>query len=599
MKNITFKKIKVQNFISIGNIPLELNFTKGINIITGENLDNIGSKNGIGKTTILNFIFWSLFGETINELKKSRIVNNKSKEECSGEIHFNADDDCYSVKRVLEPASIKIFKNDEDITLSTIDKNNELIKEVLGMNQDVFKNTVILTSDNTVPFMAQKKIDKRKFIEGVMNLNIFTEMLLKIRKDYNETKKESDTKTALFSNEQKNLENLKNQKILNEKNKQDKINSLQLRIKDNENEILNIKNLNGDVAETIKTLEDDISKKEEKLVKIESKDIPDLNEKIKNIQIQTNLKKSKINDLSKELNEYKKATGACPSCKRPYAEDNCNTEEKIKEIDIDLETFKKEYSDLFKEENDLTLKVNNIKKAVSASKIKNTENKKEIERFKNLNNQIKIIETKNDEIEKNISELRLEKNNIDTLIEKSNDQIKEIQDQIKSLYKDLDILENAKNIVSEDGVKTVIIKKILTFLNERLNFYLSTLEAPCSCYFDDTFDTTIKTFTGKDIDYWNLSGGERKRVDAAVIFTFQDLLKMQTGIDTNISIYDEWADSALDEKGLLKFLEILRNKVNKGNDAIYIISHNPNISNMDIDNIVFLEKKNGITTIKS
>jgi hypothetical protein len=131
-------------------------------------------------------------------------------------------------------------------------------------------------------------------------------------------------------------------------------------------------------------------------------------------------------------------------------------------------------------------------------------------------------------------------------------EIKTIQEEIKSLYKELDILENAKLIVSEEGVKTIIIKKILKFLNERLNFYLLTLEASCSCHFDDTFDTTIKTLNGKDIDYWNLSGGERKRVDAAVIFTFQDLLKMQTGVNFNISIYDEWADSALDEKGLIK-----------------------------------------------
>ena len=599
MKKIVFEKLKFQNFLSVGNNPIEIDFTQGINIITGENLDNIGSRNGIGKTTILNALYWTIFGETINDLKKARIQNNKSKDECFSELYFIIEKDHFNIKRVLEPASIKIFKNEEDVTLSTIEKNNEYICDVLGVNQDVFKNSVILTSDNTIPFMAQKKIEKRKFIEGVMNLNIFSEMLLKIRKDYNDTKKISDTKTAVFTSEQKNLDNLKKQKIHNEKIKSDKIESLLDRINKNKKEIEYITNDDVDVTNTIKTLQEEVFNKEEKINEIETNDFIKINQKLKNFEISLNLMKSKISDLNKELEVLKKPTGICHTCKRPYSDDGCSNDDRIKEITDEINSIKKEYADTSVKETELLDKAKKINDILKQTKIKNNQTKNEIERLKNLNNQIKVIETTNEEILKNIETIKQEKDNTDTLIENSNEEIKIIQDEIKSLYKELDILENAKLIVSEDGVKTIIIKKILKFLNERLNFYLLTLEAPCSCYFDDTFDTTIKTLNGKDIDYWNLSGGERKRVDAAVIFTFQDLLKMQTGINFNISIYDEWADSALDEKGLTKFLEILRNKVNKENEAVYIISHNPNISNMDIDNIIFLEKKNGITTIKS
>lgn len=599
MKNVIFENLKFQNFLSVGDKPVELSFDQGINIITGENLDNIGSRNGIGKTTILNALYWNIFGETINDLKKTRIQNNKSKEECSSVLSFKIEKDIFKIKRILEPASIKIFKNEEDITLSTIDKNNEYICETLGINQDVFKNSVILTSDNTVPFMAQKKIEKRKFIEGVMNLNIFSEMLLKIRKDFNDTKKISDTKTALFTNEQKNLDNLKKQKIQNENAKLEKIQSLLNRIDSNNNEIKQIRNHDTDVVDTIKILEEDLSSKEQKINEIENKNIIDINEKLKTFEIDSNIKISKIKDLTKELDNIKKSTGICPTCKRSYSDDKCSNEDRIKELQKEISEVNIEKDSILEQESTLKNKLNKIKEGLLQLKNKNIQTKKEIERLKNLNNQIKIIESKNEEILKAVETLKEEKDNIDNLIESSNKEIKIIQDEIKNLYKELDILENAKLIVSEEGVKTIIIKKILKFLNERLNFYLLTLEAPCSCYFDDTFDTTLKTLNGKDIDYWNLSGGERKRVDAAVIFTFQDLLKMQTGINFNISMYDEWADSALDEKGLTKFLEILRNKVNKENESIYIISHNPNISNMDIDNIVFLEKKNGITTIKS
>ena len=49
MKTVNFQKLSFQNFLSVGEQPLELDFTTGITIITGENLDNIGSRNGIGK----------------------------------------------------------------------------------------------------------------------------------------------------------------------------------------------------------------------------------------------------------------------------------------------------------------------------------------------------------------------------------------------------------------------------------------------------------------------------------------------------------------------------------------------------------------------
>jgi hypothetical protein len=50
----------------------------------------------------------------------------------------------------------------------------------------------MLTANNTTPFMMQSKPDKRKFIEGIMQLNVFTDMLLKVRQDYNDNRKSAD-----------------------------------------------------------------------------------------------------------------------------------------------------------------------------------------------------------------------------------------------------------------------------------------------------------------------------------------------------------------------------------------------------------------------
>ena len=598
MKTVNFQKLSFQNFLSVGEMPLELDFTTGINIITGENLDNVGSRNGIGKTTILNAIFWIIFGETIADLKKSRIQNSRTKGECCGTLTFTVDGQEYTIKRILDPSSVVLSKGTDNITLSTIDKNNEFIKNLIGASQDVFKNSVILTSDNTLPFLALKKIDKRKFIEGVMNLNVFGEMLLKVRKDYNDKKKESDTTTALFSNEQKNLKNLQDQKVLNKKTKEEKIEKLKDQIGDNNQLIENIQKEGAD-TNRLDLFKNKLIDTDIKIEILETEEIPKKNAEVFNRRFSISDLDSKINAKTPELKELQKSTGVCPSCKRPYSEDNCGTEERIDELKEEIGKIRDERDVIQAEETRFSGELNLIKQTVIELKSDITKIKKEIERLTGLDNQIKIVEAKNGEILRNISTLEGETDNFDILIKKSEESIKELSDRIKEYFKELDILDHAKAIVSEEGVKTVIIKKILTFLNGRFNYYLSTLEAPCSSSFDETFDVTIKDLSGKEMDDWNLSGGERRRVDSAIIFTFQDLLRLQTGISYNLFIADELFDSAVDEKGLGKVLEVLKSQVDKNQLCVYLVSHNPNTTRFDIDNTIFLQKKDGITSLIS
>jgi ABC-type Mn2+/Zn2+ transport system ATPase subunit len=138
---------------------------------------------------------------------------------------------------------------------------------------------------------------------------------------------------------------------------------------------------------------------------------------------------------------------------------------------------------------------------------------------------------------------------------------------------------------------------MLSLLNCRLNFYLQALEAPCKCEFNEMFEETIYNEIGAECSYFNFSGGERKRIDLAILFMFQDLLRMQTGTSFSLSIYDELFDSAIDEKGIDKVLSILRDRVETYQENIYIVSHNKSAIKANIDRIILLEKNNGKTSL--
>ncbi|MEO6582962.1 MAG: hypothetical protein ABIO05_01485, partial [Ferruginibacter sp.] len=201
MKQVIFKRIKIKNFLSIGDDWVEINYKSGINVVTGMNYDK-QSRNGIGKSAVLtDSLAFVLFGSPIREIRKEFIGNRYTKKSTKIILSFDIVQDGikdeYVLLRSINPTKIQLIKNGKDnITKSSIPKTTEFVSKLIGATLEVFANTVIMTLNNTVPFMAQKKVDKRKFIEGVLNLEMFSNMLLLARQEYNDFKKEFDTETT-------------------------------------------------------------------------------------------------------------------------------------------------------------------------------------------------------------------------------------------------------------------------------------------------------------------------------------------------------------------------------------------------------------------
>lgn len=598
MRKVSFKQIRIQNFLSVGKDPLILNYNSGISLITGENRDK-GGRNGVGKSTVVESLYWALFGNTIREIKRDKIIHNQSKGNCEVKLKFEVSSagklDQYILTRSAEPNGVSLLCNNVDITRSSMPKTDELIKEIIGATEEVFQNAVIMSANNTMPFMAQKKVDKRKFVEGVLHLGIFGEMLLQIRSDYNDSKKINDLRCSSFSEKQKNLELYNQQFQKTEDLKSSKINQLNQKILENKNNISNISK-SDNVEEQKKELESLITKKESKIKKLEKLSEDCQNESLSLWKNKHELE-SEIKNVIKEIDKLKNTNTSCPTCKRDYDVDishlNClrgELEDKLKDFQIKLK-------DIDKNIKGQTSGCNKIKDAIETLEKELKKHQKDKQSLALISQQINQLNERNAELEEEILELKNSKNEFEVLIENCSKEISLLEDEILDLQKKLNILESAKYVVSEEGVKTFIIKKMLNLLNSRLNFYLQALETPCKCEFNESFEETIFNERGVECSYFNFSGGERKRIDLAILFMFQDILRMQTGTSFSLSMYDELFDSALDEKGVDKILNILKERVKSFEENIYIISHNKASIKVGIDNVILLEKQDGKTRI--
>ena len=126
------------------------------------------------------------------------------------------------------------------------------------------------------------------------------------------------------------------------------------------------------------------------------------------------------------------------------------------------------------------------------------------------------------------------------------------------------------------------------------------MDANCCCIFNEYFEDEIVDEKGNQCSYFNFSGAERKNIDLACLFAFMDIRRLQGNVAYNISVYDELLDSSLDERGVDLVLDILRERVEKYNECIMVISHRKESVTIgshykNPGEVILLEKEKGIT----
>ena len=235
---IKVKDLTVKNFMSVGNQTQAVDFNKEqLTLVLGENLDqggdDQGSRNGTGKTTIINALSYALYGQALTNIKRNNLINKTNSKGMLVTLHFEKDGVDYRIERGRSPNVLKFYINDQeqemlDESQGDSRKTQEQINTLLGMSHDMFKHIVALNT-YTEPFLSLKQNDQRAIIEQLLGITILSEKAENLKEHVRQTKEKITSETLKIeaiqtanSKIETTIDSLKNnQRAWNSKQSQD------------------------------------------------------------------------------------------------------------------------------------------------------------------------------------------------------------------------------------------------------------------------------------------------------------------------------------------------------------------------------------------
>ena len=191
--------------------------------------------------------------------------------------------------------------------------------------------------------------------------------------------------------------------------------------------------------------------------------------------------------------------------------------------------------------------------------------------------------------------LKKELSNYSELVEEAYYRIsgaEEIKKENDKLYEVMRFWEKA---FSEHGLIKYIIKNILEYFNTRIAYYLSYLsDNKIFLLFDIELNETITT-NQSIVQYISLSGGEKRKVNLAVLLALKDLLLLTDSDQSDLLFFDEVAEN-LDEEGVSGLYQLLQQiKLEK---TVFVVTHNKYLKTLlDSSKRISIIKKDGETTL--
>jgi len=151
----------------------------------------------------------------------------------------------------------------------------------------------------------------------------------------------------------------------------------------------------------------------------------------------------------------------------------------------------------------------------------------------------------------------------------------------------LDVLTN-----KDSFVRKKIIDQNLSYLNGRLTHYLDKIGLPHNVIFKNDLSVEI-TELGRELDFDNLSRGERNRLILGLSFAFRDVWE-SLYCPINTMFIDELIDSGMDTVGVENSMAVLKDMSRNRGKSIWLVSHREELAGR-VPSVLRVVKENGFT----
>ena len=577
---IQIKDLTVKNFMSVGNATQAINFDRqDLTLVLGENLDlgGDGSRNGTGKTTIINALSYALFGEALTKIRKDNLINKTNNKNMMVSLDFSINGQEYRIERGRKPNILKFYVDNHeqeatDESQGDSRETQQAIEKLFGMSHNMFKHVLALNT-YTEPFLSMRQNDQRAIIEQLLGITLLSERADSIKEQMKQTRdaqKEEEMRIRAVQEANTRIE--------------DQIKSLENRrglwLKKQAEDIAQFSNAIESLAH-VNIDEEIAAHKALDAFYDRKKTIDDANKWIKSIQQDNNKLEKLTEKLQKEIEDLE--SHRCYACGQDL-HDNAHEEilagkrDTLQETALQLlsnQTQEQEHLNAIKETGTLgtapTVFYDDLDQAYEHQNSLNT-----------LVQQLESRQQETDPYSEQIEEMKqqaLQEVNYDTI------------NQLTRLQEHQDFL--LKLLTNKDSfVRKRIIDQNLSYLNARLTHYLDRIGLPHTVIFQNDLSVEIQEL-GRDLDFDNLSRGERNRLILSMSWAFRDVWESLYGA-INLLFIDELVDSGMDTSGVENALGLLKQMARERHKSVWLVSHKDELAGR-VHNILKVIKENGFT----
>ena len=578
---IHIKNLTVKNFMSVGNSTQAIDFDrKDLTLVLGENLDlgGDGSRNGTGKTTIINALSYALYGTALSNIRKDNLVNKTNGKNMLVSLDFSVGSKDFKIERGRKPNLLRFFVNNQEQVVTDEAQGDsretqDAIEQMLGLSHDMFKHILALNT-YTEPFLSLKANDQRTIIEQLLGITQLSDRADRIKELNKETKDAIQQEEFRIRAEQEANKRIEEQ-IEAAKRRQTLWTTKHGKdIKELEKALKALQNIQIETEIQAHT--------DHKAWDQKRKDINELSGQISRVKLDISREDKLAAKLSKEIETLE--AHECHTCGQAFHDDKHQHVMEAKKAElVSAQQSGQEFSTLLSELETTHTSLGPLGKPPTMFYDKESDAIQHQATLTSLEQQIAIKQTETDPYSEQIEEMQQQ-----ALKEITYDALNELT----RLQEHQEFL--LKLLTSKDSfIRKKIIEQNLSYLNARLTHYLDRVGLPHTVVFQNDLTVSIEEL-GRELDFDNLSRGERNRLILSMSWAFRDVFESLYQ-PINLLFIDEMIDNGLDTAGVENALALLKQMSRERHKSIWLVSHRDELAGR-VENILKVIKEGGFTS---